>query len=97
MEPEPGVDVEAGAVVVGAVAVAGKEINPTKHNWKNSCEFSREYLVFVINRVDFLPISTNSGSKITSWPAYLANSIKIKFGARNDLKKVNIYETQNHS
>ena len=51
MEPEPGVDVEAGAVV--AVAAAGKEINPTKHNWKNICEFSREYLVFAINRVNF--------------------------------------------
>ena len=50
MEPEPRVDVEAG---VGAVAVAGEEINPTKHNWKNICEFSREYLVFVINRVNF--------------------------------------------
>ena len=49
MEPEPRVDVEAG---VGAVAVAGEEINPTKHNWKNICEFSREYLAFVINRVN---------------------------------------------
>ena len=51
MEPEPGV--EAEAVVV--VAAAGKEINPTKHNWKNICEFSREYLVFVMNRLDFCP------------------------------------------
>ena len=51
--PEPVVDVEAGAVV--AVAAAGKEINPTKHNWKYICEFSREQLVFVINRVDFCP------------------------------------------
>ena len=56
MEPEPGVDVEAGAVVVGAVAVAGKEINPNKNNWKNSCEFTREYFkFFVINSVDFCP------------------------------------------
>ena len=56
MEPAPGVDVEAGAVMVGAVAVAGKEINPTKNNWKNSCEFSREYFkFFVINSVDFCP------------------------------------------
>ena len=54
MEPEPGVDVEAGAVVVGAVAVAGKEIiNPTKYNWKNGCEFSKEHLVFAINKVNF--------------------------------------------
>ena len=56
METEPGVNVEAvvGAGEVVAVVAAGKEINPTKHNWKNSCEFSREYLVFVINnRADF--------------------------------------------
>ena len=49
-------DVEAGAVMVGAVGVAGKEINPTKNNWKNSSEFSREYFkFFVINSVDFCP------------------------------------------
>ena len=40
---------------VVAVAVAGKEINPTKHNWKSICEFSEKCLVFVINRVDFCP------------------------------------------
>ena len=51
IEPEPGV--EAGAEAVVAVVAADKEINPTKHNWKNICEFSREYLVFVINRVNF--------------------------------------------
>ena len=51
--PEPGADVEAGAVVAVAVPAASKEINPTKHNWKNICEFSREYLAFVINRVNF--------------------------------------------
>ena len=35
---EPGVNVEAGvgAGVVVAVVEAGKEINSTKHNWKNS-------------------------------------------------------------
>ena len=60
MEPAPGVEVEAGAGEVVAVVEAGKEINPTKHNWKNICEFSREYLAFVINRVNFW-ISTNSG------------------------------------
>ena len=55
MEPAPGVEagVEAGAGEVVAVVEAGKEINPTKHNWKNICEFSREYLAFVINRVNF--------------------------------------------
>ena len=51
--PEPGADVEAGAVVAVAVPAAGKEINPTKHNGENSCEFSKEYLVFVINMVVF--------------------------------------------
>ena len=51
MEPKPGVEV--GAVV--AVAAAGKEINPTKHNWKSTCEFSEKCLVFVITRVDFCP------------------------------------------
>ena len=57
MEPEPeaGVGAEAWAGEVVAVVAAGKEINPTKHNWKSTCEFSEKCLVFVINRVDFCP------------------------------------------
>ena len=47
MEPEPGI--EAEAVVV--VAAAGKEINPTKHNWKNICEFSNLFFEFLIDCV----------------------------------------------